>query len=81
MLRIGSVEGFAGQLLASLAVDGTLRLADPAAKFLPGVALPEAGGRAITLLGLVNHSAGLPREVPASRCRAAILSSGSPERT
>ena len=65
MVRIGSVsKAFAGQLLASLVADGTVRLADPAAKFLPGVALPEAGGRAMTLLDLVTHSAGLPREIP-----------------
>jgi D-alanyl-D-alanine-carboxypeptidase/D-alanyl-D-alanine-endopeptidase len=64
-LRIGSVsKAFAGQLLASLAPDGTVRPADPASKFLPGVALPEAGGRAMTLLDLATHSAGLPREVP-----------------
>ena len=65
VLRIGSVSKvFAGQLLASLVADGTVGLADPAAKFLPGVSLPEAGGRAVTLLNLVTHSAGLPREIP-----------------
>src|SRR5262249_17982747 len=46
ILRIGSVSKvFAGHLLASLAVDGRLGLADPAARFLRGVALPERDGR------------------------------------
>jgi len=65
VLRIGSISKvFAGQLLASLAADGRLRLGDSAARFLPGVKLPEAGGRPITLLDLATHAAGLPRDVP-----------------
>jgi serine-type D-Ala-D-Ala carboxypeptidase/endopeptidase len=65
MLRIGSIsKAFAGELLASLAAEGKLRLADPAAKFLSNVALPEAGGRPITLIDLATHSAGLPRDLP-----------------
>jgi D-alanyl-D-alanine-carboxypeptidase/D-alanyl-D-alanine-endopeptidase len=65
VFRIGSIsKAFAGQLLASLAADGHLRLADPAAKFLPGVKMPEEGGRPITLLDLATHAAGLPRDLP-----------------
>lgn len=65
MLRIGSIsKAFAGELLASLAAEGKLRLADPASKFLSNVALPEAGGRPITLIDLATHSAGLPRDLP-----------------
>jgi D-alanyl-D-alanine-carboxypeptidase/D-alanyl-D-alanine-endopeptidase len=65
VLRIGSIsKAFAGQLLAGLAADGHLRLGDPAAKFLPGVKLPQAGERPITLVDLATHAAGLPRDLP-----------------
>jgi serine-type D-Ala-D-Ala carboxypeptidase/endopeptidase len=65
LLRIGSIsKAFAGELLASLVAEGRARLADPAAKFLPGATLPEAGGRPITLVDLVTHSAGFPRDLP-----------------
>jgi D-alanyl-D-alanine-carboxypeptidase/D-alanyl-D-alanine-endopeptidase len=65
VLRLGSIsKAFAGELLASLAADGHLHLTDPAAKFLPGVKLPEAGGRPITLIDLATHAAGLPRDLP-----------------
>jgi D-alanyl-D-alanine-carboxypeptidase/D-alanyl-D-alanine-endopeptidase len=65
VLRLGSIsKAFAGELLASLAADGHLRLGDPAAKFLPGASLPEAGGRPITLIDLATHAAGLPRDLP-----------------
>jgi D-alanyl-D-alanine-carboxypeptidase/D-alanyl-D-alanine-endopeptidase len=65
LLRLGSISKvFAGQLLASLANDDRLRLADPAQKFLPDAKLPEAGGRPIRLIDLATHAAGLPRDLP-----------------
>ena len=65
LLRIGSVsKAFAGELLASLAAEGKVKLADSVSKFLPGVMLPEAGARPITLVDLVTHSAGFPRDLP-----------------
>jgi serine-type D-Ala-D-Ala carboxypeptidase/endopeptidase len=65
VLRIGSISKvFAGELLARLAADGRLRLGDPAATFLPGTKLPEAGGRPIALVDLATHAAGLPRDLP-----------------
>jgi len=65
LLRIGSIsKAFAGHLLASLAADGRVRLADPVTKFLPDLRLPEAAGRPMTLIDLVTHTAGFPRELP-----------------
>jgi serine-type D-Ala-D-Ala carboxypeptidase/endopeptidase len=65
IVRIGSIaKAFAGQLLADLASAGTVRLADPAQRYLPEFKLPEAQGRPITLIDLATHTAGLPREVP-----------------
>src|SRR4051794_9675463 len=65
IVRIGSIaKAFAGQLLADLANEGKVRLADPAQRYLPEFKLPEAGGRAITLIDLATHTAGLPREIP-----------------
>ena len=65
IVRIGSIaKAFAGQLLADLASAGTVRLADPAQRYLPKFKLPEAPGRPITLIDLATHTAGLPREVP-----------------
>jgi D-alanyl-D-alanine-carboxypeptidase/D-alanyl-D-alanine-endopeptidase len=58
------VLAFAGQLLADLASTGTVRLADPAQRYLPEFKLPEAQGRPITLIDLATHTAGLPREIP-----------------
>lgn len=64
LVRLGSIsKAFAGEVLASLVVDGRVRLTDRLAQYLPGVAVPAAGGRAITLLDLATHSAGLPREM------------------
>jgi serine-type D-Ala-D-Ala carboxypeptidase/endopeptidase len=65
IVRIGSIaKAFAGQLLADLASEGKVRLADPAQRYLPEFKLPGAGGRSITLIDLATHTAGLPREVP-----------------
>ena len=66
LFRIGSVsKAFTGELLGSMAADGTIRLTAPLADYAPPSArLPEAGGRPITLLDLATHTAGLPRDLP-----------------
>ncbi len=66
IFRIGSVtKAFTGQVLASLAADGTVSLTDRLTKYAPEFeeSLSE-GGRAIRLIDLATHSAGLPREAP-----------------
>jgi serine-type D-Ala-D-Ala carboxypeptidase/endopeptidase len=64
LFRLGSVtKAFAGELLASLAVDGRVGLTDTLARHLPGVTVPAFAGRPITLLDLATHSAGLPRDI------------------
>jgi len=65
LIRLGSVsKAFAGELLASLVIEGRVRLTDPLQQFVPAnVAVPKFGGRSITLLDLATHSAGLPREM------------------
>ena len=63
LFRIGSVtKSFTGQVLASLAADGTVSLADPLTKYCPEFAMQ--GDQPIRLIDLATHSAGLPREVP-----------------
>ncbi len=64
--RIGSItKVFTGEVLASLAADGIVNLADPLTKYAPDFIAPlSEGGRPIRLVDLVTHSAGLPREVP-----------------
>jgi serine-type D-Ala-D-Ala carboxypeptidase/endopeptidase len=66
LFRIGSVtKAFTGQVLASLAADGVVSLADPLTKYCPEFIAPMSeGGRPIRLIDLATHSAGLPREVP-----------------
>jgi serine-type D-Ala-D-Ala carboxypeptidase/endopeptidase len=63
LFRIGSItKSFTGQVLASLAADGMVSLADPLTKYCPEFA--SQGSQAIRLIDLATHSAGLPREVP-----------------
>jgi len=64
IVRLGSVSKvFAGDVLAAMATRGRVGLSDPLARYAPqGVAVKPFGDRAITLLDLVTHSAGLPRE-------------------
>jgi D-alanyl-D-alanine-carboxypeptidase/D-alanyl-D-alanine-endopeptidase len=63
LFRIGSVtKAFTGQVLASLAADGMVSLADPLTKYCPEFAIE--GDQPIRLIDLATHSAGLPREVP-----------------
>jgi D-alanyl-D-alanine-carboxypeptidase/D-alanyl-D-alanine-endopeptidase len=66
LFRIGSItKAFTGQVLASLAADGMVSLADPLTKYCPEFIAPiSEGGRPIRLIDLATHSAGLPREVP-----------------
>jgi serine-type D-Ala-D-Ala carboxypeptidase/endopeptidase len=65
MLRIGSVtKAFAGQVLAGLVTQGTVKLTDRLQDRLGWpVTVPEKGGRPIKLIDLVTHTSGLPREV------------------
>lgn len=65
IFRIASVSKvFAGDVLASLAAKGKLKLTDPLSKYAPDNAKVDVNGRPITLLDLATHSAGLPRELP-----------------
>jgi D-alanyl-D-alanine-carboxypeptidase/D-alanyl-D-alanine-endopeptidase len=66
ILRMGSIaKVMAGQVLASMAADGTVKLSDPLAKYAPGGAkVPAFAGRQITLLDLATYTSGLPRELP-----------------
>lgn len=70
MIRVGSLSKvFAGQILASLVADGTVKLSDRLQDRLgwPGITVPTKEGRDITLLDLVTHGSGLPREVAVER--------------
>jgi serine-type D-Ala-D-Ala carboxypeptidase/endopeptidase len=66
ILRMGSIaKVMAGQMLASMAADRTVKLVDPLAKYAPsGAKVPAFAGREITLLDLATYTAGLPRELP-----------------
>jgi D-alanyl-D-alanine-carboxypeptidase/D-alanyl-D-alanine-endopeptidase len=66
LFRVGSItKAFTGQVLASLAADGVVSLADPLTKYVPDFFDPlSEAGRPIRLVDLATHSAGLPREVP-----------------
>jgi serine-type D-Ala-D-Ala carboxypeptidase/endopeptidase len=68
VVHIGSISKvLAGQVLASMVVDGTVRLTDPLAKYAAdGVKVPELAGRQITLVDLATYTAGLPRDLPDS---------------
>jgi serine-type D-Ala-D-Ala carboxypeptidase/endopeptidase len=66
LVRIGSItKVFTGEVLAGMAADGTVGLADPLSEHLdPAVTVPSVDDRAIRLVDLATHSGGLPREVP-----------------
>jgi D-alanyl-D-alanine-carboxypeptidase/D-alanyl-D-alanine-endopeptidase len=66
IFRIGSVtKAFAGEVLASMAVGGTVALTDPLEKHLGwGVKIPARDGKTVRLIDLVTHAGGFPREVP-----------------
>lgn len=63
IFQIGSVtKTFTTTLLASMVIDGQVRLEDPLQAYLPpGVRAPEFHGRPITLLDLAEQNSGLPR--------------------
>ena len=64
LIRLGSItKVFTGEMLASLAVSGRMKLTDTLASYLPGVHVPSFNGRPISLLDLATHSAALPREI------------------
>lgn len=65
IIRVGSIsKAFAGQVLASLVADGTVRLTDRLQDRLGWpVTVPQLQGREITLLNLATHGSGLPREI------------------
>lgn len=70
MIRVGSISKvFAGQVLASLVADGTVKLSDRLQDKLgwPDTKVPTKDGRDITLLDLATHGSGLPREVDMMR--------------
>src|SRR5579884_2470240 len=67
LFEIGSItKTFTATLLAEMVRGGTVRLDDPAQKYLPAdIQLPRRDGRDITLLHLATHSSSLPRDLPA----------------
>ena len=63
LFEIGSVtKTFTATILASMVLDGSVKLDDPVQKYLPtGVHVPTRDGKAITLLDLADQHSGLPR--------------------
>lgn len=66
LLRVGSItKAFTGEMLAHLAVNGTVKLSQPLIKSWPELAgSARVDVKSIRLIDLATHSAGLPREVP-----------------
>jgi serine-type D-Ala-D-Ala carboxypeptidase/endopeptidase len=66
LMRVGSItKAFTGQVLASLAADGTVALTDPLSEHLDwDVQIPSRDGNVLRLIDLATHAGGLPREVP-----------------
>jgi len=64
IFEIGSItKVFTRLLLADMVHRREISLDDPVARFLPStVMVPERNGRTITLVDLVTHTSGLPRE-------------------
>ena len=64
LFRLGSItKVFTTEVLGSMAADGAVRLTDPLQRYAGTDAVPTRDGRAITLLDLATHTAGLPREM------------------
>jgi len=63
VFEIGSItKTFTASILAGMVADGSVRLDDPVAKYLPAsVRVPARNGRQITLVDLATQSSGLPR--------------------
>src|SRR5690348_13054559 len=61
--EIGSISKvFTAILLAQQALDGKIKLDDPAQQYIPNeVSVPRYGGKEITLGNLSDHTSGLPR--------------------
>lgn len=66
LFEIGSVsKPITALLLALMVEDGTVKLDDPVQKYLPKeIVVPRRGKQEITLLELVTHTSGLPRNPP-----------------
>jgi CubicO group peptidase (beta-lactamase class C family) len=64
VFEIGSVtKTFTALILAGMVERGEMQLDDPVAKYLPESAkVPARNGKEITLLDLVTHTSGLPRD-------------------
>src|SRR6266404_3145141 len=64
VFEIGSMtKTFTALLLVDMVERGEMKLDDPVAKHLPeSVQVPARNGKEITLLDLVTHTAGLPRD-------------------
>lgn len=74
LLRINSLTKLmTGELLAGLMIEGRIALDDPLQRYAPrGRRVPRAkGARAITLMDLAAHTAGLPRDMPPGLSRSA----------
>lgn len=66
LFEIGSVsKPITALLLALMVEDGTVKLDDPVQKYLPNeMVVPRRGKQEITLLELITHTSGLPRNPP-----------------
>lgn len=74
LFQIGSItKTFVAALLADFVRNGTMRLDDPVSKYLPRVQVPTYGARQITLLDLVTHTSGLPRNLGQWRDKQATV--------
>ena len=69
LFEIGSISKvFIGTLLADAVRRGEVNLEDPASLYLPPtVRMPAYDGNSITLLDLVTHTSGLPKEISADQ--------------
>ncbi len=64
LIRLGSItKVFATEVLGTLVAKGTVRLTDPLQHYAADATVPARDGKAITLLDLATHTAGLPREM------------------
>ncbi|HEY5093769.1 MAG TPA: serine hydrolase [Candidatus Eremiobacteraceae bacterium] len=63
LFELGSVtKTFTATILSTMVLDGSVKLDDPVAKYLPaGVRVPTRNGKQITLLNLATQHSGLPR--------------------
>lgn len=63
LFELGSVtKTFTATILATMVLDGSVKLDDPVSKYLPaGVRVPSRNGKQITLLNLATQHSGLPR--------------------